>query len=100
MAHEPESPFDSVDGAYEYICLLCTTIAETRLALGEDVEVAEREGAARRLEALRLVSYKLDKLERHVDASRGLLNDLRILRHLLLPERVHPSSLADEEDDI
>jgi hypothetical protein len=86
MSREPERPFDSVDGAFEYICLLCTTIEETRAALGEDVEQASREGAARRLEALRLVSLKIDQLERHVKASRGLLNDLRILRHLLLPE--------------
>jgi len=91
MSPEPESPFDSVDGAYEYICLLCETIAETRVALAEDVEEAHREAAERRLEALRLVSLKIDQLERHVNASRGLLNDLRILRHLLLPERVDRS---------
>ena len=87
MSPEPESPFDSVDGAFEYVCLLCAKIAETRVALGEDVAQASRERAERRLEALRIVSLKIDQLERHVNASRGLLNDLRILRHLLLPAR-------------
>jgi hypothetical protein len=86
MSPEPESPFDSLDGTFEYIGLLCAKIAETRLALIEDVEYASREAAARRLEALRLVSLKLDQLERHVNASRGLLNDLRLLRRLLLRE--------------
>jgi len=39
------------------------------------------------LEALRLVSFKLDKLEQHVKNSCRLLNDLRTLRRLLLDER-------------
>jgi predicted translin family RNA/ssDNA-binding protein len=76
-----------VDGAHEYVCLLCTAIGETRRALREDVEQATLEGATRRLDALQLVNYKLDRLERHLDASRRLLNDLRALRRLLLGER-------------
>jgi hypothetical protein len=80
-------PFDSVDGAHEYVTLLYAALAETRAALAEDARRAEDEGAARRLDALRLVGYKLDRLERHLDASRRLLNDLRTLRRLLLGER-------------
>ena len=45
----------------------------------------------RRLEALRLVSFKLDKLEQHVKSGRRLLNDLRTLRRLLLDEREEPA---------
>ena len=48
---------------------------------------AQAEGAQRRLEALQLVAYKLDQLARHTDGSRRILNDLRILRRLLLGER-------------
>ncbi len=91
MSPEPESPFDSLDSAFEYIGLLCAKIAETHLALIEDVEHARGNGATRRLEALRLVSLKLDQLERHANASRGLLNDLRLLRRLLLRETPGPN---------
>jgi hypothetical protein len=48
---------------------------------------ARSEGATRRLEALQLVAYKLERLARHVDSSHRLLNDLRTLRRLLLGER-------------
>lgn len=87
MSSDPEAPFDSVDGAHEYICLLCAAIGETRTALAEDVQRATRDGADRRLDALRLVTYKLDRLEHHLQASQRLLNDLRTLRRLLLGDR-------------
>ena len=48
---------------------------------------SQAEGAQRRLEALQLVAYKLDQLARHTDGSRRILNDLRILRRLLLGGR-------------
>jgi len=41
----------------------------------------------RRKQALQLVSFKLEKLSGHIIASRRLLNDLRMLRRLLLQER-------------
>ena len=94
MSSDPEAPFDSVDGAHEYVSLLCAAIGETRAALREDVQQATHEGATRRLDALRLVTYKLDRLEHHLHASRGLLNDLRALRRLLLGDRPAGSSRA------
>jgi hypothetical protein len=48
---------------------------------------AKSERAERRLEALQLVTYKLEQLSRHIDTSQRLLNDLRTLRRLLLGER-------------
>jgi len=33
------------------------------------------------------VTYKLERLGRHIDTSHRLLNDLRTLRRLLLDER-------------
>ena len=53
----------------------------------EAIGVAQAEGAARRLEALRLVNLKQQQLMQHMHASRKLLNDLRTLRRLLLGER-------------
>jgi hypothetical protein len=48
---------------------------------------AERDGSSRRLDAFRLVDYKLAQLATHMQASRRILNDLRALRRLLLGQR-------------
>ncbi len=87
MAYEPDTPFDSIEGALEYVGLLREALQEARGTIDEDIALAEGEGATRRREALHIVSYKLDRLAHHVGASRRLLNDLRTLRRLLLKER-------------
>ena len=89
MANEAQerTPFDSIEGSLEYIGLLREVIQKTRTTIHADVTTASAEGAARRLEALQLVVYKLDRLAWHVDASHRILNDLRTLRRLLLDER-------------
>ena len=81
------SPFDTIEGAQEYIGLLVETIAESRDSINEDVAAATAVSAARRLDALRLADYKLKQLHDHMQASGRLLNDLRMLRRLLLGER-------------
>jgi hypothetical protein len=48
----------------------------------------------RRIEALQIVQFKLDKLEHHLKTSSRLLNDLRTLRRLLLEERLEPVTTA------
>ena len=87
MAYEPETPFDSIEGALEYVGLLREALQEARGTIDEDIALAEGEGATRRREALHIVAYKLDRLAHHMSASRRLLNDLRSLRRLLLSER-------------
>jgi hypothetical protein len=86
MAGE-RTPFDSIEGSLEYIGLLREVIEKTRKTVDADAAAASAEGAARRLEALRLVLYKLDRLAKHMDAVHRNLNDLRTLRRLLLGER-------------
>jgi hypothetical protein len=81
------TPFDSIEGSLEYISLLREAIETTKKAVEVDTATARSEGAARRIEALQLVGYKLDRLARHIDGSRRILNDLRTLRRLLLGER-------------
>jgi hypothetical protein len=51
---------------------------------------------ARRKQALQLVNFKLEKLSTHIVASRRILNDLRMVRRLLLEERkaTDPSSVS------
>jgi hypothetical protein len=82
------TPFDSIEGAQEYVALLAEALEEAVAAIEHDTnEAAKTPGAERRLQALRLVGYKLGQLREHLASSRRLLNDLRSLRRLLLNER-------------
>ncbi len=82
-----ETPFDNVESAHEYLRLLSEAMLEARQDIESDIAAQPDSNAPRRVEALRLVLYKLDKLEQHILASRRVLNDLRTLRRLLLQER-------------
>jgi hypothetical protein len=87
MKDQDETPFDSVEGAHEYLSLLAQAILDAKNEIAADMKAAEDLKVPRRLEALRLVFFKLEKLERNMKTSRRLLNDLRTLRRLLLGER-------------
>ena len=88
MTYKPETPFDSIESALEYVTLLVGSVREARDDIRTELDRARREpDASRRVEALRLVAYKVDRLGEHMRASRRLLNDLRTLRRLLLDER-------------
>jgi len=84
---QQRTPFDRIEGTLEYIGLLRETIQTTKIEVQRDVVHAQSERAERRLQALQLVTYKLERLGRHIDSSHRLLNDLRTLRRLLLSER-------------
>jgi hypothetical protein len=83
----PQTPFDSVENAHEYVRLLVEAIAEAKKEIAADLAAAAQPKPERRLDALRIVHFKLDKLEQHLNTSSRLLNDLRTLRRLLLEER-------------
>ena len=88
MHDAQQTPFDSIEGAQEYVALLVEALEEAAAAIEEDAATAgETPGAERRLQAMRIVSYKLNQLRGHLTASRRILNDLRTLRRLLLDER-------------
>jgi len=80
------TPFDSIEGALEYVGLLREAIDVAKKAV-EQEKARTGSDALRRLEALQLVGYKLDRLGWHMDSSRRLLKDLRMLRRLLLGAR-------------
>jgi hypothetical protein len=82
-----ETPFDSIEGAHEYVGLLAEAIAEAEGAIQEDIAEARDQGAVRRAQALHIVAFKLEKLRTHIGSSHRILNDLRTLRRLLLEER-------------
>jgi len=85
---QQRTPFDRIEGSLEYIGLLRETIQTTEIEIQKEVVRAKSERAERRLQALQLVTYKLERLGRHIDTSHRLLNDLRTLRRLLLDERL------------
>jgi len=91
MSTQPETPFDSVESAHEYVRLLWEAIGDARKELEADIAAASAK-PDRRLEALRLVQYKLEKLDLHLQSSSRLLNDLRTLRRLLLEERAYAAA--------
>jgi len=92
-----QTPFDSVENAQQYVRLLLETIIEAKAEIEADLTLAAQANSGRRLEALRLVQFKLDKLERHLHDSGRLLNDLRTLRRLLL-ERVEVPATSPERE--
>jgi hypothetical protein len=80
------TPFDTIESAQQFLALLHEAVEDAKHNVDIDIREADSRDQ-RRLDALRLVSYKLEKLEQHVKASCRLLNDLRTLRRLLLEER-------------
>jgi hypothetical protein len=95
LSYNPETPFDSIEGSHEYVALLAESLEEARRDVEEELASAEHDNADRRKEALLLVSYNLAKLNLHITTSRRILNDLRMLRRLLLAERASPVDRAD-----
>lgn len=89
-----------IESAHQYMSLLSEVLEDSRGEIQQDITLARAEGADRRLEALNLVSYKLDRLRHHVGASRRILNDLRTLRRLLLGERGGESLVAVKKEHV
>jgi hypothetical protein len=92
-----QTPFDSVENAQTYIRLLIEALIEAKKEIDDDVAAASRARFERRLQALRLVQYKLHRLEHHLKTSGRMLNDLRRLRRLLLEEEANLSLPADPD---
>jgi hypothetical protein len=88
VSYRPDTPFDSIESAHEYARLLEEVIAEAKHDIATDLAAASGATADRRLEAQRLIHYKLERLEQHLHHSSRLLNDLRSLRRLLFDERM------------
>ncbi len=82
-----QTPFDTVENAHEYVRLLVEALAEAKREIAADLNATATTKPDRRVEALRVVQFKLDKLEQHLKSSSRLLNDLRTLRRLLFEER-------------
>jgi hypothetical protein len=88
MSEQPDHPFDTIESAQEFMTLLEQSIEEALQDVRNDLEAAQGGDEARRIEALNLALYKMEKLSCHVQKSRRILNDLRTLRRLLFAERL------------
>jgi len=80
--YRPETPFDSIENAQEYLRLLSEVIAEGKQTVEADLCVGTA-GGGQASRALQLISYKLEKLDIHIRMSRRILNDLLMLGRLL-----------------
>jgi hypothetical protein len=87
MTYQPETPFDNIESAREYVNQLLAATREARGEIESEILRATDPQLARRQQALQLVKYKLHQLTSHLSTSRRILNDLTKLRRLLLEAR-------------
>jgi len=87
VSYKPETPFDNIESAQQYVELLREAIEESKRDVDADIARAESNRLERQERALQLVSNGLMKLSQQMTTSLRILNDLRTLRRLLLQER-------------
>lgn len=87
MVHRRETPFDNIESALEYVSYLLKACREAQKQVEAEIDRISEPQLARKKEAFKLVSYKLERLASHVAKSEHLLKDLRKLRRLILEER-------------
>ena len=68
--------------------ILAETILDARKELDEEHRRAVSQGEERRARGVALAIFKLKTLNAHVHKSRRALNDLRMLRRLIVNERL------------
>lgn len=92
--HQTASLFDTIESAHQYVQLLGQVVSDVRKDLEVQAACQPECQFPRRLDAIRLASYNLDKLHLHMKAASRILNDLRCLRRLLLEERKQGAQAA------
>jgi hypothetical protein len=85
------NPFESIESAHEYVTLLRQQVQEVAATVQGEIDGATPLAPGRRQDAVRLVAYKLGQLQQQLTSSGRILNDLRVLRRLLLGEREEAS---------
>jgi hypothetical protein len=88
-----QNPFDNIESAHLYVRLLRQQVEEVEATVAQDIATVSPDNR-RRLDALRLVVFKLGELNKSLGASSRTLNDLRALRRLLVGD-----SADDAMDD-
>ena len=95
MKARSDNPFETIESAHHFLTLLSEAVTEAKRDVENDLERESDPDLARRVDALRLAVYSLEKLEAHVNRSSRILNDLRTLRRLLFEERQSTSTKPD-----
>lgn len=98
MSRRVEAPFDSIENSQQYIRLLAETVAEAKRDIDGEIILSTLRMSERRVQALRVVEYNLEKLQRYLSSSRRILNDLRSLRRLLHGERPATNGAASQQE--
>ena len=86
-------PFDSIESAQDFMNVLADTVLDTMKDLKRDHKIALDQGEQRRAQAIALAQFKLKVLSCQLHKSRRTLNDLRMLRRLILNERATVQTL-------
>jgi len=87
MSYKPDTPFDNIESAEQFVELLIAAIEESKRDVDADITLSEGNRPGRSKKALQLVSANLAKLSQYMTRSRRILSHLRTLRRLLLQER-------------
>jgi len=95
-----KSPFDRIEAAQQYLALLSKSVADNRQRVEADMMEATNHNSQRFLEVLRLGVYNLEQLEKHLKASRQMLNNLRKLRRLLSKENPANPTIKHKSVDL
>lgn len=67
MSDELGPSFESIESAQEFVDLLAQAIEEAKQEIQAQIEEVTSAGDERRVQALRLVAFKLDGLAVHID---------------------------------
>ena len=62
-----ENPFDSIESAHAFVVLLAATIREAKRDLQADIERETAQNLSRRIDALRVALYNLEKVELYMN---------------------------------
>ncbi len=89
MPDELVRPFNSIESALEFMVLLEDVISDTTKELEQTLELATNE---RYGNGIRLALFKIGQLSGHVGKSRRILNDLTLIRGVLIGDRPGPSA--------
>src|SRR5215831_20891934 len=88
MKSRMEHPFETIESAHDFMALFAEAVSQAKEELQLDVDrETDNPDVSRRLDALRMALYNVEKLEVHLNRSSRILNDLRTLRRLLFEER-------------
>ena len=87
MSYRPETPFDNIESAEQFVKLLIEAIDQSRRDVDAEIARSDGNSSGRSKRALQLISTNLAKLSQQMADSRRILSHLRTLRRLLLQER-------------